>query len=149
MMRLSLYLLLLQLGWCVQCDLLYPDYSYKQSPRSVREIYFQAQEGDPMQSSDRSVDEQEEDFVRGLSEKRMERHVDAMFTNTYRKFLGQISARRYLQNMMGKRLGQDIIKEWKGQLPGDSDRTLRDVLETVLRESEGPERREQTQHLWL
>ncbi|CAH2292179.1 somatoliberin [Pelobates cultripes] len=148
-MHMSLYLVLLHLGWCVQCDILYPNYSYKQKPRSIREIYLQTQGDDPIQSNDRSMDEQEEDFVRGLSDNRMERHVDAMFTNTYRKFLGQISARRYLQNMMGKRLGQDI-KEWKGLQLGDSDRTIRDALETLLRESEGPERREeQPPHVWL
>ncbi|XP_067856482.1 glucagon family neuropeptides-like isoform X2 [Heptranchias perlo] len=37
--------------------------------------------------------------------KRTERHADAVFTNTYRKVLGQISARKFLQTIMGKRLG--------------------------------------------
>ncbi|XP_063816424.1 somatoliberin isoform X5 [Pseudophryne corroboree] len=59
---------------------------------------------------------------------RMERHVDAIFTNTYRKFLGQISARQYLQNMMGKRLGQ---ADTRGQYPsasGRSDRSIRVLM---------------------
>ena len=32
------------------------------------------------------------------------RHADAIFTNSYRKVLGQISARKILQTIMGKRL---------------------------------------------
>ncbi|KAM8946981.1 somatoliberin [Pelodytes ibericus] len=146
-MHFPLYLVLLQLGWCVHCDILYPSYSYKQSPRTIRELYFQTNMGDPLQSNDWSMDEQERDFVRGLSENRMERHVDAIFTNTYRKFLGQISARRYLQNMMGKRIGQDT-DEREGQ--PSVDRTLRDELVTILRESEVPDRGEQQpQHFQL
>lgn len=34
-----------------------------------------------------------------------QRHADAIFTNSYRKVLGQISARKILQTIMGKRLG--------------------------------------------
>ncbi|NXN98777.1 PACA protein, partial [Rhinopomastus cyanomelas] len=36
---------------------------------------------------------------------RMQRHADAIFTDNYRKFLGQISARKFLQTIIGKRLG--------------------------------------------
>ncbi|XP_042197865.1 somatoliberin [Callorhinchus milii] len=39
--------------------------------------------------------------------KRTERHADAIFTNSYRKVLGQISARKFLQSIMGKRLGDE------------------------------------------
>ncbi|NXC38899.1 VIP protein, partial [Penelope pileata] len=35
---------------------------------------------------------------------RMQRHADAIFTDNYRKFLGQISARKFLQTIIGKRL---------------------------------------------
>eukprot|EP00062_Callorhinchus_milii_P002976 gi/632940013/ref/XP_007883943.1/ PREDICTED: somatoliberin [Callorhinchus milii] len=38
---------------------------------------------------------------------RTERHADAIFTNSYRKVLGQISARKFLQSIMGKRLGDE------------------------------------------
>lgn len=87
-------------------------------------------------------------FVRGLSEKRMERHVDAIFTNTYRKFLGQISARRYLQNMMGKRLGQDDLDVLYPSDGGLSARTLRDTLASVLMNLKNPEwRADQPQQL--
>ncbi|KFV79370.1 Glucagon family neuropeptides, partial [Struthio camelus australis] len=37
---------------------------------------------------------------------RMQRHADAIFTDNYRKFLGQISARKFLQTIIGKRLGE-------------------------------------------
>ncbi|XP_053309712.1 somatoliberin [Spea bombifrons] len=142
-MHLFLYLVLFQVGWGVRCNVLYPDFnSYKQNPKPIRELRFQTVAGGPVQSNDWSMDEQEGDFVRGLSENRMERHVDAIFTNTYRKFLGQISARRYLQNMMGKRLGQEGL-DGKGQEPGDNDRTLRDALLAALRDSDVPERREE------
>ncbi|NXA51864.1 PACA protein, partial [Nothocercus julius] len=36
---------------------------------------------------------------------RTQRHADAIFTDNYRKFLGQISARKFLQTIIGKRLG--------------------------------------------
>ncbi|XP_067904933.1 glucagon family neuropeptides-like [Heterodontus francisci] len=43
--------------------------------------------------------------------KRTERHADAIFTNTYRKVLGQMSARKLLQTIMGKRLGDNNLEE--------------------------------------
>ncbi|XP_051967394.1 somatoliberin [Xyrauchen texanus] len=44
------------------------------------------------------------------------RHADAIFTNSYRKVLGQISARKFLQTVMGKRLGPEtkIVKRQPG-----------------------------------
>ncbi|XP_035008569.1 somatoliberin [Hippoglossus stenolepis] len=42
---------------------------------------------------------------RERAELRSGRHADAIFTNSYRKVLGQISARKFLQTVMGKRLG--------------------------------------------
>ncbi|XP_076606229.1 somatoliberin isoform X2 [Chaetodon auriga] len=44
---------------------------------------------------------------RELAELRSGRHADAIFTNSYRKVLGQISARKFLQTIMGKRLGEE------------------------------------------
>ncbi|KAK2914622.1 hypothetical protein Q8A73_005216 [Channa argus] len=41
------------------------------------------------------------------AESRSGRHADAIFTNSYRKVLGQISARKFLQTIMGKRLGDE------------------------------------------
>ncbi|XP_055508326.1 glucagon family neuropeptides-like isoform X1 [Leucoraja erinacea] len=38
---------------------------------------------------------------------RTDRHADAVFTNTYRKVLGQISARKLLDSIMAQKLGDD------------------------------------------
>ncbi|XP_076012954.1 somatoliberin [Genypterus blacodes] len=46
-------------------------------------------------------------FQREQAELRSGRHADAIFTNSYRKVLGQISARKFLQTIMGKRLGEN------------------------------------------
>ncbi|XP_072263129.1 somatoliberin [Pyxicephalus adspersus] len=131
MMHRSLCLLLLHIALSIHCYILHPDYSLGQSSKSSMNGNLPMQERDPMQNQDWSVDE-EQGYIRGLSEKRMERHVDAIFTNTYRKFLGQISARRYLQNMMGKRLGEDYLEK---QYQGDSKqspRISRDTAASVL-----------------
>ncbi|XP_037107541.1 somatoliberin [Syngnathus acus] len=46
---------------------------------------------------------------------RLGRHADAIFTNSYRKVLGQISARKFLQTIMGKRLGDESASYMKRQ----------------------------------
>ncbi|KAM9296510.1 somatoliberin [Gastrophryne carolinensis] len=102
-MARSICLLLLHLGLCVHCYIPQLENS-PQTAKSNRNINLVMPWRAPMESGDWSLDEQQ-GYTRGLSEKRMERHIDAIFTNTYRKVLGQISARRYLQNKMGKRLG--------------------------------------------
>ncbi|XP_039646889.1 adenylate cyclase activating polypeptide 1a isoform X1 [Perca fluviatilis] len=38
-------------------------------------------------------------------DKRTERHADGMFNKAYREALGQLSARKYLQSLMAKRVG--------------------------------------------
>ncbi|XP_029007290.1 somatoliberin isoform X2 [Betta splendens] len=43
--------------------------------------------------------------IKEQGESRSGRNADAIFTNSYRKVLGQISARKFLQTIMGKRLG--------------------------------------------
>ncbi|XP_015243549.1 somatoliberin [Cyprinodon tularosa] len=48
-------------------------------------------------------------------ELRSERHADAIFTNSYRKVLGQISARKIFQTLMGKRLGDESESYMKRQ----------------------------------
>ncbi|NXH10785.1 PACA protein, partial [Bucco capensis] len=45
---------------------------------------------------------------------RMQRHADAIFTDNYRKFLGQISARKFLQTIIGKRLGSSESSPGEG-----------------------------------
>ncbi|XP_047200562.1 adenylate cyclase activating polypeptide 1a isoform X1 [Hippoglossus stenolepis] len=44
-------------------------------------------------------------------DKRTERHADGMFNKAYRKALGQISARKYLQSQMAKRVGGGKVLE--------------------------------------
>ncbi|XP_036386158.1 somatoliberin [Megalops cyprinoides] len=46
------------------------------------------------------------------TEHRSGRHADAIFTNSYRKVLGQISARKFLQTIMGKRLGMEEAEQY-------------------------------------
>ncbi|XP_072308916.1 somatoliberin [Eucyclogobius newberryi] len=49
------------------------------------------------------------------AEMRLGRHADAIFTNGYRKVLGQISARKFLQTIMGKRLREESESYMKRQ----------------------------------
>ncbi|OCT57753.1 hypothetical protein XELAEV_18003089mg [Xenopus laevis] len=129
-MRRTLCLLLLHFALCVQCYIFHPKYSSNQTPGD-----FNIETIDPLQSQDWSSLDEKKEYVRGLSENRVERHVDAIFTNTYRKFLGQISARRYLQNMMGKTLGQDTQKKAD---PEDSSVLGEEVI-TLLSDSGIPD----------
>ncbi|XP_066558978.1 somatoliberin [Amia ocellicauda] len=73
---------------------------------------------------------------RDITEKRTGRHADAIFTNSYRKVLGQISARKFLQTIMGKRLGKEssetTMKTAKRQTGMYAD-TYRQALTTIER----------------
>ncbi|XP_034023522.1 somatoliberin [Thalassophryne amazonica] len=64
-------------------------------------------------------------------ESRAGRHADAIFTNSYRKVLGQISARKFLQTIMGKRTG--FGKQWS------------DVYEGTYKEDQMSTQRRQTE----
>uniref|UniRef100_A0A3P8U2R2 Somatoliberin n=1 Tax=Amphiprion percula TaxID=161767 RepID=A0A3P8U2R2_AMPPE len=82
---------------------------------------------------------------RERAELRSGRHADAIFTNSYRKVLGQISARKFLQTIMGKRLGEEsgsYMKRQSGIYEGtykedltsiQSDQRYRKVQGDVLR----------------
>ncbi|XP_068919596.1 somatoliberin [Petaurus breviceps papuanus] len=72
---------------------------------------FQLGETSPVKSHNLSMEEQEEGILMDSAGKRMQRHADAIFSNSYRKVLGQISARKLLQNIMGKRLRQGNREE--------------------------------------
>ncbi|XP_074058048.1 somatoliberin [Macrotis lagotis] len=97
-------LMVLHLITCSLCSPLYPTLRYNALPVSGKEMSFQLRESSPAQSHNLSIEEQEEDILMDSAEKRMQRHADAIFTNSYRKVLGQISARKLLQTVMGKRL---------------------------------------------
>lgn len=42
---------------------------------------------------------------------RPSRHADGLFTSGYSKLLGQLSARRYLESLIGKRVSDDMMEE--------------------------------------
>ncbi|XP_016100099.1 somatoliberin-like [Sinocyclocheilus grahami] len=69
------------------------------------------------------------------TEFRFGRHADAIFTNSYRKVLGQISARKFLQTVMGKRLGPETQNYVKRQLGLYEDTFKQDVdMDVIERE---------------
>lgn len=39
------------------------------------------------------------------------RHADGLFTSGYSKLLGQLSARRYLESLIGKRVSDDLMDD--------------------------------------
>ncbi|XP_066553092.1 VIP peptides isoform X1 [Amia ocellicauda] len=39
------------------------------------------------------------------------RHADGLFTSGYSKLLGQLSARRYLESLIGKRVSNDLLED--------------------------------------
>ncbi|XP_028654980.1 VIP peptides isoform X2 [Erpetoichthys calabaricus] len=45
------------------------------------------------------------------SSMRATRHADGLFTSGYSKLLGQLSARRYLESLIGKRVSNDLLDE--------------------------------------
>ncbi|KAF7658872.1 hypothetical protein LDENG_00006490 [Lucifuga dentata] len=42
---------------------------------------------------------------------RTTRHADGLFTSGYSKLLGQLSARRYLESLIGKRVSDELMEE--------------------------------------
>uniref|UniRef100_A0A8D1N6H0 Somatoliberin n=1 Tax=Sus scrofa TaxID=9823 RepID=A0A8D1N6H0_PIG len=74
---------------------------------------------------------------------RMPRYADAIFTNNYRKVLGQLSARKLLQDIMSRqqgernqeqgarvRLGRQVDSMWADQ----KQMALESILATLLQE---------------
>ncbi|KAM6378327.1 somatoliberin [Pluvialis apricaria] len=98
--------LFLHLVSCSISSPLYPALRYSPGPVAGKAMNFQLQHSSPLQSHNPSAEDQEEEgLLTDATEKRMQRHADAIFTDNYRKFLGQISARKFLQTIIGKRLG--------------------------------------------
>ncbi|XP_071429107.1 somatoliberin [Pithys albifrons albifrons] len=107
-------LLFLHLVTCSISSPLYPALRYSPGPVAGKAMNFQLQHSSPVQRQNPSAEEQvEEGLLADPTEKRMQRHADAIFTDNYRKFLGQISARKFLQTIIGKRLGSS------GSRPGE------------------------------
>ncbi|XP_035756743.1 somatoliberin [Egretta garzetta] len=108
-------LLFLHLVTCSISSPLYPALRYSPEPVTSKAVNFQLQHSSPLQSHNLSAEEQEEEgLLTDPTEKRMQRHADAIFTDNYRKFLGQISARKFLQTIIGKRLGSSESSPGEG-----------------------------------
>ncbi|KAG8583451.1 hypothetical protein GDO81_008419 [Engystomops pustulosus] len=45
------------------------------------------------------------------SNSRTSRHADGLFTSGYSKLLGQLSARRYLESLIGKRVSNNVVED--------------------------------------
>ncbi|XP_061779974.1 somatoliberin [Nerophis lumbriciformis] len=84
---------------------LYPSIRFGQRDTS---ILMTSSLKNPLQLEDTSSSQER-------AELRLARHADAIFTNSYRKVLGQISARKFLQTIMGKRLGDESASFMKRQ----------------------------------
>ncbi|KAM6339837.1 somatoliberin [Alca torda] len=108
-------LLFLHLVACSISSPLYPALRYSPGPVPGKAVNFQLQHSSPLQSHNPSAEEQDEEhLLTDPTEKRMQRHADAIFTDNYRKFLGQISARKFLQTIIGKRLGSSESSPGEG-----------------------------------
>ncbi|XP_039355401.1 somatoliberin [Mauremys reevesii] len=132
MLHRAIFLLFLHLVMCSISSPLYPAFRYNPLPISSKTVSFQLQDGSPVQSNNLSVEEQqqeEEGFLANPAEKRMQRHADAIFTDHYRKVLGQISARKILQTIIGKRLGERSTGE------GEHEFLTRRQSESILMDS--------------
>uniref|UniRef100_H3AMK6 Somatoliberin n=1 Tax=Latimeria chalumnae TaxID=7897 RepID=H3AMK6_LATCH len=92
---------------CV-CSPLYPALRYDHGPAELK-ANSQYKDRGAVLDTLFSLDDQ--NYLKEPTEKRIERHADALFTNSYRKVLGQISARKFLQTIMGKRLGNGSVEE--------------------------------------
>ncbi|XP_034495993.1 somatoliberin [Ailuropoda melanoleuca] len=81
---------------------------------------------------------------------RIPRYADAIFTNSYRKVLGQLSARKLLQDIMSRphgernreqgakaRLGRQVDGMWAGQKQTALESTLAALLQKRSRNSQG------------
>ncbi|KAG8131801.1 hypothetical protein E2320_009704 [Naja naja] len=93
----------------VACSLsspLYPPLRYNPLAISGKAGSFQLQEISPVHSHNLSVEEQEENFLIPI-EKRLQRHANAIFTDSYRKVRGKVSAWKLLQGIVGKRLNRE------------------------------------------
>ncbi|XP_063071832.1 somatoliberin isoform X5 [Engraulis encrasicolus] len=67
------------------------------------------------------------------------RHADAIFTNSYRKVLGQISARKLLQSVMGKRIGQDTEQHFEKRQSDIQEAPFKQQLSATQKEERQPD----------
>ncbi|XP_065501946.1 somatoliberin [Caloenas nicobarica] len=106
--------LFLHLVACSISSPLHPALRNSPGPVAGQAVNFQLQHSSPLQSHNPSEEQDKESLLTDPTEKRMQRHADAIFTDNYRKFLGQISARKFLQTIIGKRLGSSESSPGEG-----------------------------------
>ncbi|GCB69921.1 hypothetical protein scyTo_2000025 [Scyliorhinus torazame] len=90
------------------CSPVYPDLRFENRSTLGRLFTSPVEESNIAEAG--GVPETKESALDSTGE-RTERHADAIFTNTYRKVLGQMSARKLLQTIMGKRLSDSSLQE--------------------------------------
>ncbi|XP_030230101.1 somatoliberin [Gadus morhua] len=124
MMWKNAMLLFCYLFVSLSCSPMYPSFRFGQRDTS---IVLTSSIEDPVRLL-------EEDGAPSTSvELRSGRHADAVFTNRYRKVLGQISARRFLQTIMGKRLQNESVDFVKRHQLGIFKRTYEEGHTTFHR----------------
>ncbi|XP_035376500.1 somatoliberin [Electrophorus electricus] len=109
----------------VPCTPLYPALQFGQQATA---ILMSSSLEDPLQLPTDYSSAQSQDV-----EYRSGRHADAIFTNRYRKVLGQISARKFLQTIMGKRVEPESETYIKRHL-GIFEDTYKQDLAAIERE---------------
>ncbi|KAI4877672.1 hypothetical protein NFI96_021204, partial [Prochilodus magdalenae] len=107
------------------CAPLYPSLRFGQRATA---ILMSSSVEDPVQlpTDYSSAHSQEVEFRSG-------RHADAIFTNSYRKVLGQISARKFLQTIMGKRV-EPPSEHYVKRQTGIFEDTFKQDLTSIERE---------------
>ncbi|XP_072916085.1 glucagon family neuropeptides-like [Hemitrygon akajei] len=90
------------------CSPLYPALRSEDGSTLRKLLNISPEETDRVQNGEHYEDTES---LMDTTGKRTERHADAVFTNSYRKLLGQISARKFLQSIVDKRLGDSGLQE--------------------------------------
>ncbi|XP_072135809.1 glucagon family neuropeptides-like [Mobula birostris] len=89
------------------CSPLYPALRSEDGSALRRLLNISPEETDGVQNGEHYEDAES---LMDSTGKRIERHADAVFTNSYRKLLGKISARKLLQSIVDKRLGDSGLE---------------------------------------
>uniref|UniRef100_A0A8C6WM87 Somatoliberin n=1 Tax=Neogobius melanostomus TaxID=47308 RepID=A0A8C6WM87_9GOBI len=122
MMERAALLTLLCLFVTVSGSPLYPSIRFGQRDTSILMT-------SSLESPEQGLEEETPQSER--AEIRLGRHADAIFTNGYRKVLGQISARKFLQTIMNKRLreeGESYMKRQSNIYQGTYKEDLTSIL---------------------
>ncbi|KAL4612809.1 VIP peptides isoform X1 [Arapaima gigas] len=79
---------------------------------AIRSGNFEGDENNwPHNPPDSRVENYELYYDSSSAAARPTRHADGLFTSGYSKLLGQLSARRYLESLLGKRISDDLLED--------------------------------------